>query len=538
MRGLFGFALLISACLCGCEKQPEKKIRARSRTAPAPAVSSDSPSESPVAVAVAAGEAPWITPDRLPWEAWYLQYMNGTRIGYSHVVVSKSSIDNNSNRVRINRTDRFEMVDSQGTRARFTRNTESIEFNDGRLSTITDSSKSAAGNVETEGNLIQSTLTLTTTNGDEKTAATVPWEEGTWGLMGIQAILMQKPPQAGEFLQATVFVPQLNKIAKTELLAGQPEITALPSGKTESLLPVDVVLWADETGMTSRNWINERGEVMKTISLSGPSMSTFRAPAEIVQRTRDEFLLADMLDRQVPIQGYEGVADRTQVAYELERSAEATSAREVYSLLSKSANQKVVSLNALVAEVTVTQLDPNTPAVAIESGSGPDASCLISSTYVPADNPVISQLAEELKGQDASPLQTALKLTSALHEKMTINPFNRELTSTLQVARQMEGDCTEAASLLTTLLRSQKIPARIACGLIVSPNDSTHMIFHMWTEAWLNDRWVPLDATRGGIAGCDRLKILDSSLNGENPYGPILSVYEEMSGLNVRVKTP
>ncbi len=532
-RGLIGYVAL-AVVLLGCEKQPERKARVRSELPqPAELSESDAASTKPVATMVPAGEKPWIENDRLPWEAWYLQYLDGVRIGYSHVRISGSAIASDNDRIRIDRVDRFEVVDSKGVKARFTRTQESIEFKDGRLSTFTDSAKSASSIAETDGKLIQEkNLTLTTTANQESTSSTVAWEKGTWGLMGIQAMLMQRRPQSGEILQGTVFVPQLNKIAKTELLAGEREVTALPNGKTESLLPVDVVLWAEETGMRSRNWVNEQGEVMKTISLSGPNMSTFWAPPEIAQRTRDELALADILERTVKLTGYQPTTHK-QAVYEVARSADST-AQEVYSLLSKTDFQKVVSINALSAEVTVTEADPSLPTTTTSKENGPNSEYLASSTFIPAEHSVIVQLAEALAIQDDSPVETAKAMTKALHEKFSLVGFDREVTSPLQVARQLRGDSVEAAILLTTLLRSQKIPARVASGIIVDPQNPSQMIFHMWCEAWLNERWIPLDAALGGFTSIHCLKFFDHSLLGENPYVAILPVFEEMSGLSVR----
>ena len=62
------------------------------------------------------------------------------------------------------------------------------------------------------------------------------------------------------------------------------------------------------------------------------------------------------------------------------------------------------------------------------------------------------------------------------------------------------GDCTEHAVLLAACLRSRGIPSRLVAGIVPS---SDRMLFHLWTEAYLN-RWCMLDATlaSGGAAPC------------------------------------
>ena len=76
--------------------------------------------------------------------------------------------------------------------------------------------------------------------------------------------------------------------------------------------------------------------------------------------------------------------------------------------------------------------------------------------------------------------------------------------SAADVARSLEGDCTEHSVLLAALCRARKIPARVAIGLVYyQPRGeaSPGYAYHMWTEVWVNQRWTPIDATlgRGGI---------------------------------------
>lgn len=122
-------AMLVAACL-GC--QPNTDTAGHFQTPPAspavPAPSDDVSAEpaQPVAIEVAAGQSPWITPDELPWERWYLQYLDGNRIGYSQVIVNKSSIEREAQIIRITRNDCIE-VDNNGIKTRFKRTLESLE---------------------------------------------------------------------------------------------------------------------------------------------------------------------------------------------------------------------------------------------------------------------------------------------------------------------------------------------------------------------------------------------------------------------------
>lgn len=553
-RVMFATLLLFLIGHLGCDsKSPtgdSTSPRPKAPAVPAPEERQNTEvPKKPTPVLVAAGQQPWIEFDQLPWEGWYLQYLDGNRIGYSHVAVSKSTASSNLKQIRVHRTDCIEVAGND-TRAIFKRTMKAIEYSDGRLVSMEDISESGENRSVTNGQMIKETFSATTTIGEEVTTNSIAWEPGAWGLMGLQAILMQHTPKPGEWLEAKVFIPQLYKIAKVELMAGQPDITTLPGGKTESLIPVDVVLWTEEAGMRSRNWVNDRGEVLKTIALSGPNLSTFWTTAEIAQRVQDEFELDGYLQQRVPLTGgeelFKSLHQSSKVVYSIERNAGATG-KDVFIVLSKSPHQEVKTSNALTAQATVFKAAPDEQPRSGENGAAdqsPGDTCLTASALVISDSQVVKQLAAELMGEPAAQsdadnatasVASALKMTQGLHKKLTETPLDRKVASPLHSIRDLRADCVEQAILLTALLRSQQIPARVASGLAIDPENKNQMRFKMWTEAWLANRWIPLDATTGQIAGSDHLKMHDSDLEDENPYKAILPVVREFNGLQIKV---
>ena len=109
--------------------------------------------------------------------------------------------------------------------------------------------------------------------------------------------------------------------------------------------------------------------------------------------------------------------------------------------------------------------------------------------------------------------------------------FSTALASAAEVAKSLEGDCTEHACLLAAMLRVQKIPSRVAVGLVYADRLAAFG-GHMWTEAWLDGKWVPLDATlgKGGI-GPGHIKLADSSLADDGP-APVTSFVPLMNMLS------
>ena len=102
--------------------------------------------------------------------------------------------------------------------------------------------------------------------------------------------------------------------------------------------------------------------------------------------------------------------------------------------------------------------------------------------------------------------------------------FSHVFASAAEVAKNREGDCSEHAVLLAATCRARGIPARVIIGLVYSVPER-RFLYHMWNEVWIEDRWIPLDATlgRGGI-GAAHLKIRESNLADESAYGLVAPV--------------
>jgi transglutaminase-like putative cysteine protease len=146
-------------------------------------------------------------------------------------------------------------------------------------------------------------------------------------------------------------------------------------------------------------------------------------------------------------------------------------------------------------------------------------------------------MASSVAEGESDPWQIAVALERRVHASIRHKDYSKAMASAAEVARQLEGDCTEHAVLLSACLKARKVPARVAFGLVYVPALSG-FAYHMWSEACIQGRWIPLDATqgRGGI-GCDHLKLGDSELAGADTYSDILGVVTVFRQLELSVMT-
>lgn len=521
--------LLSLGCFAGCTPEaddPFEGVDLERLNRPKSAVAAAEPAV-PVALV-----GPWLEPKQLPLETWYLQYIGGKRIGYLKVQADRSE----TGLFRIQKTAVFELQIETKLR-QYRVDLESLEYADGRLVSFVEKTTTGDAVTEISGQMRDQRLYMESQVNDTKKKSSLKWQDGTWGVLDLQSILAHKPITPGEQRKANVFVPRMQKIIPVEILAGTPEITALPGGQTPELIPVEVIMTSGETAIRSKNWVNKSGEILKSATTDGSLVSTFRAPAEIGQRCADELQFRLLFAKRAPLVSRLLKPEAKSVTYLIEAD------RDLYSMWVQDARQSVQSKSALSNEVTVrrnasprsSEIETSDAAVDAPTEADRQASPLVQS-----DHPLIAELAQELlAGTDRPEGATGdaaviAKLTQALPKRTSTNALDGDVHGAVETARRLDGDCVEHAILLTALLRNQRIPARVVVGL-KADFSADSLAFHMWTEAWLNEQWRAVDGFTGDIAGVDYLAMQHSSLPKANPFPPMLKVFENLDSLSVRV---
>ena len=138
---------------------------------------------------------------------------------------------------------------------------------------------------------------------------------------------------------------------------------------------------------------------------------------------------------------------------------------------------------------------------------------------IQSDDPQIVQMAAAAAPKSDDPWEVATALEKYVAATIKKKNFSQAFATAGEVAQSLEGDCTEHAVLLAALCRAKGIPCRVAIGLVYYPPQAG-FAYHMWNEAWIGDRWIPLDGTlgQGGVAA-ERLKLADSNLSGAHRPG-------------------
>ncbi len=459
------------------------------------------------------------------WESLYLQ---GGKIGYGQTTIRPLERDGH----RLVQTDSLNHLSI----TRFGQTTEQ----DVRMSTVETSegvlrefqTVVSFGPVPTvvSGKVKGDTLEITTATQGRSQASTLPWSGEIGGFRAVENSLSKRPMTAGEKRSFKMLMPLVNQVADVELTAGQFEETDI-LGTSVKLLRVDMVTRLPEQAIASTLWMDSQGEVLKT-HVAALDQASYRTTEAIAKSPAGAEGTLDLgLDLFVKVEPPLSRPHETnEVVYRVELVD-----GDPEKVFARGPTQQVKSLGPHAAEVTVRRLDPRADLSHAPVDEKPGPEYLAANSVLQLDDARLKQMAAEAKGPRTRPAEVAVALEKYVHGAIQQRDFSQGFATAAEVAESRAGDCTEHAVLLAALARICGLPSRVAIGLVYVEGANAFG-YHMWTEVFVDGRWIPLDATLGrGVTSAAYLKLNDSSLEGASAYSSFLSVAQVLGQLKVSV---
>lgn len=459
------------------------------------------------------------------WDAYFIQ---DARVGYARMM--KHEVDDEGQKLlKIEGELRLYMKRFSGAtdmEFEFT----SLETPEGKLLSLSNTSAMGQQPIAVSGWVADGKLHLQTTAAGKTVESEIEWPADARGYFALEQELARKPMQPGERRRLQALDPMTNALSTIELIAADYEVTDLLSG-TYELLHIDSTV--DQSGhkLEQTHWTDHSGALLKTYSPLGQMSSYRTTKAVALEKPAELFDLgyASTVKLSKPLENAHA-SKRARYRVELEGGDPA-------SVFESAPGQQVKSTGPNTAEITVEALRPETPLADADlaSTTPPTEADREPNRFIQSDDPKIIAMAREAAGKEQDPWKIATALERYVHNAVEEKNYSTAFASASEVAESREGDCTEHAVLLAALLRSLELPARVAIGLVYAPSEQG-FAFHLWTEVYLNGRWLPLDGTlgRGGI-GAAHLKLADSSLAGDNAYASFLPVAQVLGRLKIEV---
>ena len=460
------------------------------------------------------------------WDAYFIQ---GVRVGYAHTTIAH--VEEGGRKLVRTRNVSHTTLKRSGQSIEQDLALTSWETPEGELVRFESKMTTGPGEIVSRGRASAGTLAIDTTTLGKTQSQTIPWPAGTGGYFAAEQSLRQQPMQPGQKRTVRGLLPVFNMAGQTDLAALEHETVQLPSGEAK-LLKISSLIDLGQQKLETILWVDEGGVVHKSLvpAIGQEAVRTTKADAmqEIEGRELD-LLVASVVKLQGDLPE---PLKTTRVVYRAK-----VKEGKIAGVFAEGPTQRVKLIDDRTAEITVTagRLDAGRPA---ESADGtriepakPTDDDLAANNLIQADDPLVVQMAGAATPQSDEPASGPAAVARALEKYVaaTIKKknFSQAFATAGEVARTLEGDCTEHAVLLAALCRARRIPCRVAIGLVYYPPQQG-FAYHMWNEAWIEGRWVPLDGTlgHGGVAA-DRLKLADTSLgaSGLTAMLPVVQVF-------------
>lgn len=455
--------------------------------------------------------------------SWYVVEMQGSKVGFRCQTVCELQFPNERLR-QIESIDEL-VIKRLGQETKQQIRAVALETLDGQVRSLEYEVQLGQTPQKTRASVQGDQLVLIRDEGGKPTTTTLPWSSDIRGYFAVQQSLQEKPMQPGEQRQLTAILPLLDHIATTTLVAGEYETIAEAADSEQLLKITETLTLPDGNTMQGTLWVDESGEVQKQAQEPLVVRLATREEALGAGDTEAIDLVADVLvpvDRPIPFHSMQ-----RRIVYEV-TLADGDPAK----LFPASPAQQVESIDDHTARITVLSVSPD---LAPGDKTPPTPADSAPSMWIESDHPAIVRFATKAATAPRTTWLKAKAIEDFVFGFVTEKGYSQAFSSAAEVLALREGDCTEHAVLLAALCRAKEIPCRVAMGLVYVP-DRQAFAYHMWNEAWIDDQWIPLDATqgRGGVAS-DHLKLAHSSLDGPASYASFLPVLQVLGRLEIKI---
>jgi hypothetical protein len=487
---------------------------------------------------VGCAKAPPATPASHPVavrDAWDIYFMHGKRIGYAHTQATlQRDADLGRDLVDVERLDHL-AVKRDGQMTEQDIRTRSVETPEGVLVRFETEMQMGGSPMRMVGHVQGDRLLLEVTTAGSSTATktSVPWAADGLGPLATEQTLLDRPMQPGERRTLKTLMIGLNQMAEVEMTAKDYEPTALLGG-THDLLRIDTVSkLPGGPSISGTVWCDRTGETQKTSS-EAMGLESFRATKAEALEHADVAELDLMITSIVKVDPpLEHPAKSRRVRYRVHLDG-----GDPASVFATGPGQKVTSIDAHTADIVVEAIRPGQADGNRDAPADPPTDAdRRPNDFVQSVDPLIQADAAEAADGQTDPWAMAKALERYVYKKVTNKNYGQAFASAAEVAKSLEGDCTEHAVFLAALARAKGIPARVAIGLVYMERDKAFG-YHMWTEVYIDGRWIPIDGTlaQGGTAA-DHLKIGQTNLEGTSVYSTFLPVVEILGRLKIKIES-
>lgn len=458
-------------------------------------------------------------------ETWSVIYLSGQRVGYGRTVVKEVTRDGST--VFVGLHEEHITIRRFGQELKMQTKTRTEENADGKLLKFSfEMHNPPAQAKKSSGRIDRGQLVVDTTVAGRTSTRRITIPQDVRSPLYQERVLKKKPLKPGDSIAFRTFSPELAVVADIRISADDYREVKLHDGSKKKLLKLRIsqsVL----PGIAMRSYVDEEGNALRSeADLLG--MVSWVVPQEVALQEIAGQELDVAVNALLKVKNPPSDVHRQNSAvYRIQ-----TTGRDPSDIVPEATGQKIRKIDDETIELTMTAVRPKR---LTRSVTTLPKEYLGSTAFLQTDDARVREHARKAASGSLDPATIAIRMEEYVHKNLKKKNFSTALASAAEVAKNMEGDCTEHACLLAAMLRTQRVPSRVAVGLVYAERYAA-FAGHMWTEAWLAGEWIPLDATLGkaGI-GVGHIKLADSDLSdgGPAPVTSFLPLMNLMSDVTV-----
>ena len=481
-------------------------------------------------------------------DTWEVVRLGGYRVGHVHTLTREVAVKE----AKVLHTSmQFELtLKRSGAVQKLKFENGSDETADGKVVGVSVTMYTGPAKLTVAGRVEGDALVLRGEGGRE--LKRLPWDPSALGIYAQDRAWKEKKVKPGDRFEFTNYELAIERAFKVKVTVKEPEETVVlevnkeePKGKAEhvkrSLLRVEGVPDKVEVGGAPLqlpkviSWLDKDWNVLRT-ETQMPGLGrviTYRTTKTVaMEEGASPELLPDLL--QTTLIRLDKAIDRPSERAEVVYRITVTGDDDPATMFARDARQSVE--NATGNTFNLRARAQRSPRV-VDRPEKVGAEHRGSNHYLDSDDEVVKALAARAVGNERDPLTKARRIEKWVHDNMT---FTSEIASATasQVARDLKGDCRQHAILTAAMCRAACLPSRTALGLVYTfdRDKGPVLAFHMWTEAYVVDQWLSLDAIpdRSGVSAT-HLKVADLSWHDTQTLAPMLSVLRVLEKIKVEV---
>jgi hypothetical protein len=323
------------------------------------------------------------------------------------------------------------------------------------------------------------------------------WPDGALMSEGMRLMLLELGLEEGTTYNVKFFDPSMMQVVDVEVKVGTKQNVDL-LGRVVALTEVQSTVSSEQIGaMVSTEYYDDELRLQKSIMpVMGMSIEQVACTKEFALGEIDVLEVVDKMFMASP-EPLGNLGSVKSITYHLSPTQEAAGLK-----IPSGDNQKVEQLSngkiILTVEPVIAPKGVSFP----YKGNDPEAlEALKPSRYVESDQKVIIDLAKRAVGRTSDAAEAVRKIEAFVADYVSDKSLSVGYASAAEVAVSKEGDCSEHAVLAAALCRAVGIPAQVVTGLAYVEEWRTLQNGfggHAWTQAYIGDKWVGLDAAFRG----------------------------------------